>query len=74
MIFDGKSDAKLSKKIWLIKHKFTGEIVFEYRTFQGNKKKAFFNSFKHADEALKKYIRDPEMYFLVTMDAGEEDE
>ena len=47
-MWDGKSEAKLCNEIWFIRHKLTGEIVFEYKTYQGNKKKAFFNSFKHA--------------------------
>lgn len=67
MMFDGKCEPKLSNKIWLIKHKMTGEIVFEYRTYQGNKKKAFFNSFKYAEDALRKYIRNPDMYYIVSI-------
>lgn len=63
-MLDGKSEAKLSNEIWLIAQKDTGLIVFEYRTYQGNKKKALFNSFKYADEVLKKYIRYPELYYI----------
>lgn len=71
MMWDGKSEAKLCNEIWFIRHKLTGEIVFEYKTYQGNKKKAFFNSFKHASEALDKYIKDPDMYFIMSMKGGE---
>ena len=70
MMWDGKREAKLSNTIWLIKHKITGEFVFEYRTYQGNKKKAFFNSFKYAEEALNKYIKHPDMYFIVAWKGG----
>ena len=72
MMWDGKREAKLSNAIWLIKHKITGEIVFEYGTYQGNKKKAFFNSFKYAEEALNKYIKNPDMYFIVAWKGGAE--
>ncbi len=65
MIFDGKSEAKLCQELWIIRHKETDETVFEYRTYQGNKKKAFFNSFKYAEEALNKYIRNPENYYIL---------
>ena len=71
-MWDGKSEAKLSNTIWLIKHKITGEFVFEYRTYQGNKKKAFFNSFKYAEEALNKYIKNSDMYFIVAWKGGTE--
>lgn len=70
-MFDGKSEAKLCNEIWLIKHKLTGEIIFEYRTYQGNKKKAFFNAFRYAEEALEKYIRNPNMYYIVSIKGGE---
>jgi cytochrome c2 len=63
-MFDGKSEAKLCKKMWIIVHKKTGEIVFEYCTYQGNRKKAFFNSLKYAEEALNKYIKNPENYTI----------
>jgi hypothetical protein len=72
MMWGGKSEAKLCNTIWLIKHKITGEFVFEYRTYQGNKKKAFFNSFKYAEEALNKYIENPDMYFIVAWKGGAE--
>jgi hypothetical protein len=72
MMWDGKRGAKLSNTIWLIKHKITGEFVFEYSTYQGNKKKAFFNSFKYAEEALNKYIKNPDMYFIVAWKGGDE--
>ena len=35
-----------------------GEILFTYRTNQGNVKKAFFSSEKKAEEALSRYIED----------------
>lgn len=71
MMWDGKREAKLCKEIWFIRHKLTGEIVFEYRTYQGNQKKAFFNSFRYAREVLEKYIKDPEMYFIMSVKGGE---
>ncbi len=72
MMFDGKNEPNLCDEIWLIKHKVTGKFVFEYRTYQGNKKKAFFNSFKYAEEALKKYIKNPHKYYIVNMKGGAE--
>ena len=60
-----KFEAKLSQEMWIIKHKDTDEVVFEYWTYQGNRKKAFFNSFKYAEEALNKYIRNPENYYIL---------
>lgn len=71
MMWDGKSEAVLCNEIWLIKHKLTGEFVFEYRTYQGNRKKAFFNSYKYARDVLEKYIKDNEMYFIVSVKGGE---
>ncbi|MEE0968188.1 MAG: hypothetical protein U0M06_02290 [Clostridia bacterium] len=50
----------------------TDEIIFEYRTYQGNKKKAFFKSFRYAEEALKKYIKNPDMYYIVSIEGGAE--
>lgn len=64
-LWDGKSQAKMSQEVWLIRHKETDETVFEYTTYQGNKKKAFFNSFKYAEEALNKYIKNPEDYYIL---------
>lgn len=64
MMWDGKSEAKRTCEIWLIEHMDTGEVVFEYRTYQGNKKKALFNSKKRAEEALQKYIKNPEHYYV----------
>jgi hypothetical protein len=72
MMWDGKREAKLCNEIWFIRHKLTGEIVFEYWTYQGNKKKGFFNSFRYAEEALEKYIKDPEMYFIMSVKGGAE--
>lgn len=63
-MIDGKSEAKLCKLAWVIRHIATDEIVFEYRTYQGNKKKALFNSSNYAEEALKKYIKNPENYYV----------
>ena len=64
-IFDGKSKPKLRGEIWLIKHKYTDDTVFEYRTYQGNAKKALFTSHAYAEQALKKYIRNPEDYYIL---------
>lgn len=64
-MWDGKSEAKLCQESWIIRHKETDETVFEYRTYQGNRKKAFFNSFKYAEEALNKYIKNPENYYIL---------
>lgn len=64
MVLDGKHEAKLSKEVWLIKHKDTDETVFEYRTYQGNVKKALFNSFRYAKQTLDKFIRNPENYYI----------
>ena len=61
---DGKSTAKLTKSAWVIRHHLTDEIVFEYKTYQGNRKKAFFNSDRYAEETLNKYIRNPENYYI----------
>lgn len=62
-MLDGKSEAKLSDGVWLIAHK-TGKTVFEYRTYQGNRKKAIFNYRECAEEALQKYIKNPEEYYV----------
>lgn len=63
-MFDGRFDVKLSKEMWVIRQNETGDIVFEYRTYQGNQKKAFFNSYGYAEEALNKYIKNPEDYCI----------
>ena len=63
-MFDGKSEAKLCKEVWVLRHVKTDEVIFEYRTYQGNKKKALFNSFRYAEEALSKYIKNPENYYI----------
>lgn len=63
-MFDGKSEAKMSEFVWVIRHIATDEIVFEYRTYQGNKKKALFNSSDYAENALNKYIKNPENYYV----------
>lgn len=64
-MWDGKTEAKMCDEVWLIRHKETDETVFEYKTYQGNKKKAFFNSFKYAEQALNKYIKNPENYYIL---------
>lgn len=70
-MWDGRSEAILCPEIWIIKHKQTDETVFEYRTYQGNKKKAVFNSPRYAKEALDKYIKNPDDYYVVQVgDAG----
>lgn len=65
LILDGKHDPKLCVDVWLIKHKQTDATVFEYRTYQGNAKKALFTQHRYAEEALKKYIRNPEDYYIL---------
>lgn len=65
IIFDPKHKPKLCEEIWLIRHKETDETVFEYWTYQGNAKKAFFNSYKYAEQALNKYIRNPKDYYIL---------
>ena len=57
------------KKIYILKQKGTGKILFGYRTFQGNVKKAIFNRLEHAQEALDKYITRND---LEVVDIGEE--
>ena len=38
-MFDGKWDAKEAPECWIIKNRKNGNIVFSYRTYQGNEKK-----------------------------------
>jgi hypothetical protein len=64
-IFDGKSKPSLSSEIWIIRHKYTDDTVFEYRTYQGNKRKALFNLHKHAESVLNRYIKNPEDYYIL---------
>jgi hypothetical protein len=64
-MWDGKREAKLCQELWIIRHKKTDETVFEYSTYQGNQKKAFFSSFKYAEAALNKYIKNPENYYIL---------
>ena len=64
-VIDPKHKPSLSSEVWIIRHKYTDDTVFEYWTYQGNKKKAFFNSFKYAEAALKKYIKNPEDYYIL---------
>lgn len=49
---------------WIIRNAETDEIVFSYCTHQGNAKKGIFNSYKYAEEALKKYIPNPQNYYI----------
>ena len=39
VMFDGKWDAKEAPECWIIKNRKNGNIVFSYRTYQGNEKK-----------------------------------
>lgn len=52
---------------YIIKHRVNGNIVFTYKTHQGNEKKAFFNSHQHALNALRKYIPNNEEYYISTI-------
>lgn len=65
MIFDGKHKPSLTNEVWIIRHKETDKTVFEYQTYQGNSKKAFFNSFRYAEMALNRYIKNPEDYYIL---------
>lgn len=56
---------KLFTELWAIQHKETGLFIFEYKTYQGNIKKALFNSVRYAEQALNKYIKNPEEYRIV---------
>lgn len=67
MMFDGKSKPTEVSECWLIKNRENGDIVFTYRTFQGNVKKGLFNSMRFAEEALNKYIANPEQYYISTV-------
>lgn len=49
---------------WVIRNAETDEIVFEYFTYQGNRKKGVFNSYKYAEKALNKYIPNPQNYYI----------
>lgn len=57
-------DAREVPKCWVIRNSENGDIVFSYRTYQGNVKKALFTTAKYAEEALNKYIRNPENYYI----------
>lgn len=63
-MFDGKWDAKEVPECWVIKNSKNGKTVVSYRTYQGNVKKALFTTAKYAEEALNKYIRNPENYYI----------
>ena len=63
-MFDVKWDAKEAPECWVIKNRKNGSVVFSYRTYQGNEKKALFSAAKYAEEALNKYIRNPENYYI----------
>ena len=64
VMFDGKWDAKEATECWVIKNRKNGNVVFSYRTHRGNEKKALFTAAKYAEEALNKYIRNPEDYYI----------
>ena len=64
VMFDGKWDAKEATECWVIKNRKNGNVVFSYRTHRGNEKKALFTAAKYAEEALNKYIRNPENYYI----------
>ena len=52
----------MSKEIYVLKVVETGEILFSYKTNQGNRKKAFFNSRKHAEDVVKRYFEQESKY------------
>ena len=54
-MFDGKWDAKEANECWVIKNRKNGSVVFSYRTYRGNEKKALFTAAKYAEEALNKW-------------------
>lgn len=58
------SKIKETNDCWVIRNTETDAIVFSYRTYQGNNKKGIFNSYKYAEEALKKYISNPQKYYI----------
>lgn len=43
-------------KIYGLRNSQTGELMFSYRTNQGNVKKAFFSSEKLANKTIKDYL------------------
>ncbi len=43
--------------IYVLAQKGTGKVLFQYKTNQGNVKKAIFNDSKQAQEALDRYIK-----------------
>jgi hypothetical protein len=48
----------MKKALFGIAQETTGKLLFEYKTYQGNRKKAIFTSEKYAQEAIDKYIKD----------------
>lgn len=57
-------NTKETNDCWVIKNAETDAVVFNYCTHQGNIKKGIFNSYKYAEEALKKYIPNPQKYYI----------
>lgn len=55
---------KETNDCWVIRNQETDAIVFNYRTHQGNYKKGLFNSYKYAEEALNKYVSEPQNYYI----------
>lgn len=47
---------KVVKSLWGIRHVDSKTWLFEYKTHQGNTKKALFNSEKLAQQAINSYI------------------
>lgn len=45
-------------KFYLIRNTVDGKIVVDYRTHQGNRKKAIFTTKARAQEAIDKYLSD----------------
>ena len=63
-MFDGKWDAKEATECWVIKNRKNGNVVISNRTQRRTEKKALFTAAKYAEEALNKYIRNPEDYYI----------
>ena len=63
-MLDGKSKPKEVAECWVIRSTINDDIVFTYQTYQGNVKKGLFNDYRYAEEALNKYISNPENYYI----------
>ena len=63
-MLEGKWDAKEAPDCWVKKKKKNGSVVFSYRKYQGDEKKALLSAAKYAEETLNKYIRNPENYYI----------